>query len=180
MSTILPPLASTICQSLPTVHYLDAYCQPLPALRSASTVARAIFQRAPGWVMALMRLRDAVVKRLGLRSTKEAALEGARPGAGPLHPGDRLGPFQVFSVLPAEVLLGLNDKHLDFRVAVLVEPAGQSAAIAWVCTAVQFHNVFGRCYFAFIRPFHGLVVRAMLRAGQGRLARETGCTIHVS
>ena len=168
MPIVLPPSASAIGRSLPVVQYLDAYALPLPALHSASAAAQAIFRRAPQWVIALMGLRNAVVKRLGLRPAI-STFYGPQPRLGELRPGDHLGPFQVFSVTPTEVVLGLNDKHLDFRGAVLVESFGKSAARVWVCTAVQFHNAFGRCYFALIRPFHVLIVQAMLRAGQCRL-----------
>ena len=172
MPTLLPPPASAIHSSLPEVHYLDAYCVPAPAHAEATAVAHALFQQSPAWVSALMRLRNAVARRLGLRSTADHATGGPTPR----QPGDWQGPFEIFAATPAEVVLGLNDRHLDFRVSVRMEP-GVGMATAWVSTAVQFHNGFGRLYFALIRPFHGLVVRALLRAARARLAalpRHTG------
>ena len=168
MSALLPPRSSTIRKSLPTVHYLDAFAMPLPISLSAIVVARGLFEQAPAWVVGLMRLRNALVRWLGLRPA--AGDSGPRPVGEPLRPGDWLGPFQAFAATPTEVVLGLDDKHLDFRVSVLVERQAAGSATAWVSTAVHFHNAFGRWYFALIRPFHGLVVRALLRGAQRRLA----------
>ena len=62
-------------------------------------------------------------------------------------------------------MLGEDDKHLDFRVCLRVLGDGQ----ATLATLVRFHNVWGRAYFACVRPFHGLVVKGMLRrAGPSR------------
>ena len=118
--------------------------------------------------MGLMRLRNAVVRRLGLRAASGTA--PTRPAVALLHPGDPAGTFQTYSAAPKEVVPGLDDKHLDFRVSVLLEAQGPAETRVWVSTAVQFHNAFGRFYFAVIKPFHGLVVRALLRHGQARLA----------
>lgn len=173
MSARQPPRSSTILRSLPIVHYVDAFSQQLPARPLAAAVAQALFQRAPGWVRALLWLRNAATKPLGLHPAAGADPENAPSGTGPLRAGTRLALFQVFSVTPTEVLLGLNDQHLDFRVAVVVEPTGREGARVWLCTAVQFHNRLGRAYFTLIRPFHALIVRVLLRAGQRRLTALT-------
>jgi len=158
-------------QLLPRVDYLDAYPLPLPRLLSATEVAQTIFRQGPAWVGVLMRLRNAVVRPLGLHTVAGRA---TAPGSAQLRSGDFVGPFQVFEVQPQEIVLGLDDRHLDFRVSVRVE-AEAVASTAWLSTAVQFHNGFGRFYFALIRPFHGLVVRALLRRSWQRLAAGHGC-----
>jgi hypothetical protein len=152
------------------VQYLDAYAVSLPAPLPATVAARALFQEAPGWVMALMRLRNALGRLVGLHSL--AGAEALLPSTAPLQSGDSIGPFRTFAVAPTEVLLGLNDKHLDFRVSVLVETSAGGPATMWVSTAVQFHNFFGRLYFAVVRPFHGLVVRALLRRARAHLLAQ--------
>jgi hypothetical protein len=68
----------------------------------------------------------------------------------------------VYAVSPTEVLLGLDDRHLNFRVAVLT---AEHQVVA-LTTAVHFHNRAGRVYFAGIAPFHRAVVRALLRRAQ--------------
>lgn len=117
MPALLPPPASAILRSLPRINYLDAYATAVPDNLNATGAARAFFQQGPAWVGRLLRLRDAVVRRLGLRSVGDDA--GPRPTAGPLHTDGFLGPFRVFEATATEVLLGLDDQHLNFRGAVL-------------------------------------------------------------
>jgi hypothetical protein len=68
----------------------------------------------------------------------------------------------VFDRRPDELLLGEDDRHLDFRVSVLLRDEGE-AQWATVTTVVRFHNALGRAYFAVVRPFHQLIVPALMR-----------------
>lgn len=146
----------------------DAYALELPpgAPAPADALTCALLGQGPAWVRRLLRLRDALVRPFGLRTFP------ARPLAPvlPLRPGASLGLFRVFSVTPAEVVLGQDDRHLDFRVSVRVEPG---AGRAVVTTAVRCHNAAGRLYFALIRPFHRRIVPALLRHGLSRALRPT-------
>ncbi|TGE23695.1 DUF2867 domain-containing protein [Hymenobacter aquaticus] len=163
----LVPLPRHSALAATPAHYTDAYRLPLPAHapHGAAAVAQWLFGPGPAWVGYLMKLRDWLVRPFGLRTFPAAA----RPPQGAtLEVGGRLGPFRVFAVGPREVILGQDDRHLDFRVSVLVEaPAGPAAVVT---TVVQFHNWFGRAYFTLIKPFHHLVVPALLR----RAAQKPG------
>jgi Protein of unknown function (DUF2867) len=59
------------------------------------------------------------------------------------------------------VVLGMADKHLDFRAVVDVRQDGAGWQVT-ATTVVRTHNWLGRAYLAVIMPFHRLVVRAML------------------
>ncbi|UOQ71799.1 DUF2867 domain-containing protein [Hymenobacter cellulosilyticus] len=151
------PLHSALAAT--PADYTDAYRVALPAYlpQQAEAVAWRLFGQGPAWVRRLMQLRDWLVRPFGLTTFPVANL----PAYGtPLVTGSRIGPFQVFSVSAQEVILGQDDRHLNFRASVLV--AGAEPAVV-VTTVVQFHNWFGRAYFALIRPFHHLVVPALLR-----------------
>ncbi len=50
-----------------------------------------------------------------------------------------------------------DDRHLDFRVSVLVEDG-----VLTVATRVRLRNRVGRAYFAPLRLVHPLVVRVMV------------------
>ena len=65
-----------------------------------------------------------------------------------------------------EVVMGFDDKHLDFRVVVDVATSGGSRNVT-ATTLVKTHNLLGRTYLAVIMPFHRPVVRAMLRQVAG-------------
>ncbi|MCB2409106.1 DUF2867 domain-containing protein [Hymenobacter lucidus] len=155
------PAASALAATTAPANYSDAYQVALPAsaAHQAADATWLLFGHAPAWVQHLMQLRDSLVRPFRLKTSPPAT---PRPDGQRLVPGSRLGPFQVFSVAPHEVILGQDDRHLDFRVSVLLTPSGP-ATVGVVSTVVWFHNWFGRGYFAVVRPLHRLVVPALLR-----------------
>lgn len=76
-------------------------------------------------------------------------------------------PFPVVASASAELLLGRDAGHLDFRASVLVEDERVTLS-----TVVRIHNVRGRLYFAVVRRFHARLVRRMLRRAWRRRALE--------
>ena len=138
-------------RTLKRVDYADAYAVALPpgTPRDPEHVAELVFHRPPAWVLAAMGLRNAVVRPLGLKAPRST-----RRGFPMLDRDER------------EVLLGLDDRHLDFRVTVRVE--GETAVLA---TRVQIHGALGRAYFAPVRIVHPYVVKTMMR----RLLTSEGC-----
>ena len=60
-----------------------------------------------------------------------------------------------------EIVLGADDRHLDFRLSLLRRhsPTGN---LLIATTVVHTHNALGFTYLNAIRPFHHLVVRANL------------------
>jgi hypothetical protein len=146
---------------LPGADFADAFSLTIddPSVDAVTAAHRAI-ERPPGWISSLMRLRDAIVKPLGLRTGDDAAL--ARM--------DRIGIFPVLSRTPERVVLGLDDKHLDFRLAVDVATLDARRREIVATTLVQTHNRLGRTYLALILPFHRRIVPALMArnaAGQG-------------
>jgi hypothetical protein len=157
----LPP-QTLVAQVFPHPDYADAYRMRLPdgAPNDLDSVARAALGSAPGWVGLLMRLRDRLVGIIGLKTARRLAQPDLRPAT--LQVGDQLGIFRIFERAGEEVLLGEDDRHLDFRVSVLVHNDGITDW-AIVSTVVRFNSWLGRAYFLPVRPFHKLIVPAMLR-----------------
>ncbi len=118
--------------------------------------AEAIFARTPQWVHALMSLRNSIVRPFGLIGSPRQ-LPATR---------QRLGMFPVLAVEQDHVVLGLDDRHLDFRIVLEVAERGSGASTITLATNVKCHNTLGRVYLAVVRPFHRIIVPAML----GRLA----------
>jgi Protein of unknown function (DUF2867) len=97
-----------------------------------------------------MGLRNALVAPLGLKR--------------PPRPSTR---FPLLASTDREVLLGLDDAHLDFRASVLTcERDGRR--VVTVSTVVRLHNRLGRAYFAIARPLHPLIVRAIMGRARPR------------
>lgn len=140
---------------------IDAYAITLPeyASRDPETLARHVFSRLPAWALALMAVRDALVAGLGLKTSRQL-----RP-ATPQQQRERVGLFRIHAREPDEILLGEDDRHLDFRLSLLcTEPSAQSPRRGVVLsTAVHCHNRLGHAYIALIAPFHRRIVRACLR-----------------
>lgn len=138
----MTPDAHRLDEELPGWDYADAFEVPAGADRpsSAGEAASAIFRLSPAG-RGLMRLRDVLVAPLGLRPSSSA----------------RSGVLPVVRTTPRLCVLGMDDRHLDFRV--LVELDHDRVR----CTSVvRRHHVGGRLYFAVVRPFHRLAVPRLL------------------
>ena len=81
------------------------------------------------------------------------------------EPGEQLGLFKVFDKRENEIVLGEDDKHLNFRVSLFVEQlhGNEQKKELTITTTVVFNNWFGRLYFLPVRPFHKLIVPTMLK-----------------
>jgi Protein of unknown function (DUF2867) len=155
----LPP-ASRVAGFYASTDLTDAYAIRLPADASTDpeTLARFIFAQQPRWVGQLMGLRDLLVAGFGLKTATQLQ-DPARAGQ---HP--RVGIFRIYETRPHEIVLGEDDKHLDFRLSVLHEPLpGAGAGQLVLSTVVHCHNRLGRLYILLIAPFHRAVVQATLR-----------------
>jgi len=108
----------------------------------------------------LMRLRDTLVKPLGLKTTDDLEADDATGEVGDQQVGDRMGLFRIYSIDEHEIILGEDDTHQDFRVTLPRSPAKPTKL--YVATCCQRHNWFGYLYLATILPFHKLIVKGML------------------
>lgn len=138
--------------------FIDAYQVAAPIPLSAEDFARAAFEEPPGWVTHLLALRNAVVMPLGLKTGREVG--DAR---------EWIGIFPVEAKTPDRIVLGFDDKHLDFRVVVDVARKGDGCDVT-ATTLVREHNFLGRLYLTTILPFHRAIVPVLLR----RAAQEAG------
>jgi hypothetical protein len=122
----------------------------------ARQAAQRMMGRSPRWVQALLRLRHLLVAPFGLKTSGDN--ENPRR--------ETIGLFPILTQTPDRLVAGFNDKHLDFRVVVDVAASGPDGTAGQQVTAttlVKTHNALGRIYLAVIKPFHRLIVPAMLR-----------------
>ncbi|MCC2971373.1 DUF2867 domain-containing protein [Massilia sp. IC2-476] len=136
------------------VHLADAFAIPLPAgaTRDPETLVRFIVAHQPGWVDWLTGLRDTIVACFGLKTARQLAQLAGR------EKNERVGIFRIYTRCENEIVLGEDDRHLDFRVSILC-----GAQDLTVTTVVHCHNLLGRTYLFVIAPFHRMVVKASLR-----------------
>jgi hypothetical protein len=143
------------------VDLADAFSIRLPsgASRNPDVLARFIFSVQPSWIGALTDVRDAIVAAFGLKTARHLATLPSVPAA------KRISIFKVFGVNDTEVVLGEDDKHLDFRVSILCtpDPPPGTGNRLTLSTVVHCHNRLGKTYLSVIAPFHRQVVKASLR-----------------
>ncbi|WP_114750176.1 DUF2867 domain-containing protein [Pleomorphovibrio marinus] len=162
------PKSSILNSSHTEYHYVDSFQGVINDSENKFTsedVGKAFFSGGPKWVEKLFEMRNKVVSLLGLKtpgnfSESEAQLENFK-----CEPGDRVGLFQVFAKTETEVILGEDDKHLNFRISIFLTPhtKGSTHKKLILSTTVVFKNWFGRLYFIPVRPFHKLIVPRMLK-----------------
>lgn len=155
------PAHATVTRCYRTVHLADAFAITLPpgASPDPERLARHLVAHQPAWVGWLTRLRDVLVAGFGLKTAGHLATLAAAT------PSERVGIFKVYSRSASEIVLGEDDRHLDFRISVLCAAAapGRADRRLTVSTVVHCHNRLGRGYLAVIAPFHRAVVKASLR-----------------
>jgi hypothetical protein len=145
-----PPHTALLSHALPSVDFADAFALAIPEddwCRDPQEWADAVFRAPPSAVVrALFGLRALAVRVVGIE-----------PGG--LHV------FDTVTSAEDEVLLGVDQKHLAFRVSVLVE-----AHRVVLTTVVGLRNRRGRAYFAVVRRLHPFVVRGMLARASRTMA----------
>ena len=121
----------------------------------------------PHWINVLFKLRNVLVKFVGLKSEENNSVEE-------LEKCIRTGGRYNFVSVPAksynETILLLSDKHLDAYISIHVENGKEHKMISAI-TLVHFKNRLGRVYFFVIRPFHGAIVRSMLKRALNKVIK---------
>ncbi|NTI43025.1 DUF2867 domain-containing protein [Rhizobium rhizogenes] len=139
--------------ALPGADWADCFELQVPTSDFTAIVAAGmILDHFPLWVRSLLRLRDAVTGVFGLRSS------GYRAPDGP----EMVGFFPVVSKSDNQVVLGFDDKHLDFRVVIDVRDDGEGRRLVDATMLVKRNILLGKIYLAVIAPFHRLIVQTML------------------
>ena len=135
---------------------LDAFAIHLPAGASddPEVLARVAFERQAAWIRALTWVRDTVMATVGVKSSRAIGAAAAARGL------KVIGYLPVLSKSAGELVMGGDDRHLDFRVGVQQRPGVPDGRELVVATVVHCHNGLGRTYLAVIAPFHRTILRA--------------------
>lgn len=150
VTTVVPGRRANAIYTQPDL--CDAYELEIQDTLTPVEAASLIFNRTPGWVGALMKLRNIIVRPFGLVDS-----ESKLPKS-----GSRYGMFPVIALGDDHIILGLNDHHLDFRIVLEVGSGSAGLQKVSLATAVKCHNTLGRTYLAVVKPFHRRIVPAML------------------
>ncbi|MEX3950807.1 DUF2867 domain-containing protein [Paraburkholderia sp. EG287B] len=152
------PTAAIRASGLTHIDFADGYSgQADRTYVDAEQAARAVFADPPHMVRCLMALRNGIVAPFGLRASVDFSDRG-------------LGKIDVFPIISStgtEVVVGGNDKHLDFRIWISIQPSPKGSEVT-ISTLVKINNLLGRAYLFVIMPFHKLLSRSMLQRAVNR------------
>ncbi len=161
VKTVEAPPDSLISSLYPGANLLDAYATRLLQgdPRDVRLLATRLLTRSPRWVKLLLRVRDLLVACFGIKTSASLS----RHAAGRQ---DHISFMRVYQTSETEMVLGEDDRHLDFRLSVMVRAAaGGDASCEEVVatTVVHCHNALGRIYLWLISPFHRVIAQDLLR-----------------
>jgi len=158
------PSESALQSSLADADFYDAYEAPLNvAMLSPTEIFLRGSRATPQWVNSLMSIRNRIVRLFGLKDV--GAMVATTKASDAYQVGDRLGIFSIFGKTENELLLGIDDRHLDVRVSVLKSHRNGLPHYI-VSTVVRVHNLLGRLYMAPVGRIHPLVVKSMMRRAE--------------
>lgn len=141
------------CAALPSADWADAYeIETQRKFLDMNGAALCIVGGMPRWAKPLLWLRNVIVAPFGLKPGDQRVVQ-----AGVVH----IDFFPVLSETEEQIVLGLDDRHLDFRI-LLERQTIQGGTRYRLTTLVEQHNLFGRVYLFLITPFHKWIVRSVL------------------
>lgn len=155
------PILSIMKENEKTFHYVDSfesqYIVPMPQYDIIS-IGSLFLTSGPSWANGLMAIRNKIVGIFGLKTTIPINNDDFI-----FEVGKQLDIFKLFNMTENELIMGEDDKHLCFRVSILLDGINDEKSKIIITTMVEFRNLFGRLYFWFVKPFHHLIVKGTLK-----------------
>lgn len=152
----MKPVATAVTNPerlLSGAQFADAFALILSGKNlDALSAAQGAFGQSPRWIKFLLHARNILVAPFGLK--QGATKNSAGPGT--------IGIFPVLLQSANQIVMGLDDRHLDFRLFVDVSDIGAGQQSVTATTVVKTHNLLGRAYLTAILPFHRVIARTML------------------
>ena len=160
-------------KSLPNNHYCDAYQFSFSGIQKIDTydLIRYFILCFPWWMKVMLITRELFARIVGLKvANLKAIKKEIRDFKGEVGTGIAL--FRVIeNNNENEILLGLDDKHLNFRLSVLNTFKEKHHIITYT-TKVEIHNRMGKVYSSFVLPVHKLIMRSVLAKVADKVSRN--------
>ncbi len=144
------------------IDHVDSKCGE--GKMSMRAFIAAALSYMPGWMRFLYRVRALFVRLLGMRQDAVPDDTSVSPEEVSLTPGEAAAFFTVVMAKDEHYWVAeATDKHLSGYLGVAIEPLDNGRRRFHVFTVVKYHHWTGPVYFNVIRPFHHIVVWAMIR-----------------
>jgi len=148
---------------------IDADHIDIKSIDSTSDMKQFIvgaFNYQPGWMTFLYRVRQVFVRFLGMRQDSIPQPLNLSLDTLDLKSGNKIGFFEIEAFQPDNYLIvSIEESHLRATLAVFRESLDDERGRYYGVTIVHYNSWAGPVYFNVIRPFHHVVVRQMLKAG---------------
>ncbi len=133
--------------------YLDSFSKEIVVKENITPDAffDMAFNQFPCWINWLLKLRNTLVKPLGLETKSHFSDSVCERNAN-------------------EIICGMLDKHLNFHVSMWCGKLHDNKQELCITTVVKFNNILGRLYFFVIQFFHGVIIRSLLNNIQKKLS----------
>lgn len=147
-------LEDTLIRNYLPADYCDSFSRDIKCGRRITSreFREMTFSSLPGWIDGLLSLRNALVKPLGLDT--ETSFDDT-----------------IRAENENETVFGMPDRHLTFYASLWCGEFKDNGQTLRITTIVRYNNALGKVYFFFIRPFHGLIIRALLKHVEKRLRK---------
>lgn len=148
---------------LQVVHYEDTFSITVNRAHLSFEEIQAAFikTKGPWWIDFLFSIRDAVVGCFGISTRADHQ-----------RSKNSFGLFPILQRRPRELVLGEDEKHLNFRILLKLDsPVAGSYKLSFK-TLVHFNNLLGRLYYIPVKPIHKLIVPGMLQRVAKNLPAE--------
>lgn len=160
------PENSLAQQSFKRIDYMDAYTCHFQTTKEVlvDDLVYAFFDSAPQWIEKLFSFRNKVVSLFGLKTSTVDDKDALRKNF-KVEKGYSLGLFKIVEKTFNEVLMGEDDKHLNFRISFFLVKNDHDHSYSFtLSTTVMMNNWLGKIYFLPVKPFHSLIVPGMMKS----------------
>lgn len=164
-----------ITQQSGKIHYKDNFrlstCS-LQATPEPKDCMIAFFRSFSPFFIRMIMTRELIARPLGLKTADKTTRERREQMLDEFEGniGDKIAIFKVLNKCETELLTGQTDKHLDFKLSFITFKEDEEKVIE-LATTVTLHNLLGRVYFFFVKPFHKYFMKRILKKMYFVLAR---------
>ena len=163
------PKFSLIEKSFDRIDYFDCFMLKSDKASDISfeSCIYHFFYDYPIWIKWLFQLRLKIGSLFGDTKPRNTNSDFFKPEIS-LVKGGKASFFTVVDLHENEIMLKATDTHLDACLSFFKHTKNGQCELT-ISTTVHFNNRFGKIYFFFIKPFHKLIIIALLKRFIGNL-----------
>ncbi|MFY9084439.1 DUF2867 domain-containing protein [Aliarcobacter cryaerophilus] len=144
---------SKVFNFIENIDYMDTFSVELTRDSDIKDLYLCLVNTKSRTIEFLMSLRNKIMSLFGFK-TEIINSNNIKD----IQVGNKVGFFNIYFINEHEIIAGEEDKHLNFLVSFY-----KRDTTLIVTTLVKYNNIFGKIYMTFVKPFHKIVVKNMLK-----------------